>query len=323
MRIAILDDYQNVALSSADWSQLPEECEVVVFRDHVSDPSQLVSRLADFDAVSRMRERTPLPREVLEKLPRLKLILATGLRNAASIDMVAARELGITICGTSSISWPTVEITWAMILMLFRKIPAEVSFLRAGGWQQSVGRSIKGRTLGIVGLGNMGRPVAAVAIAFGMNVIAWSPNLTQSTAGEHGARAVSKEFLFRNSDAITIHMPLSSRSAGIVSSEDIGRMKKDAFLINTSRMPIVDEAALLEALTEERIGGAGIDVFNTEPLPIDHPYRYLRNVVATPHIGYVVEENYALYYGETVENIISYLQGNPIRMLDENGRVSA
>jgi phosphoglycerate dehydrogenase-like enzyme len=323
MRIALLDDYQSVALSCAAWKDLPAECQVVPFADHEKDEDRLVARLSEFDAVSRVRERTLFPRSVLERLPRLKLILATGLRNDLSIDIPAAQELGITLCGTNSQSFPTVEVTWAMILSLFRGIHLETAALRSGGWQVQLGSTVRGKTLGILGLGNMGVPVAAVAKAFGMTVIAWSPNLTAERASQHGAEAVSKETLFSRSDAITIHMPESARSIGIVGAADIARMKSSAFLINTSRMPLVDEDAMLEALHAKHIGGAGLDVFNDEPLPLDHPYRYLPNVLATPHIGYVVRENYEIFYGQTVENIRAYMAGKPIRVLGPDGRIKA
>ncbi|QJP14131.1 D-2-hydroxyacid dehydrogenase family protein [Starkeya sp. ORNL1] len=321
MRIALLDDYQNVALSCAPWGNLPPECQVVAFADHEKDEDRLVARLADFDAVGRVRERTLFPRRVLERLPRLKLLLATGLRNDRSIDLPAAADLGITVCSTTSHSFPTVEVTWAMILSLFRGIHHEVASVRNGGWQVQLGSAVRGKTLGILGLGTMGIPVAQVGQAFGMKLIAWSPNLTQHRAGPHGVEAVSKEELFARSDAITIHMPESERSVGVVGAPEIARMKKSAFLINTSRMPLIDEDAMIAALRAGRIGGAGLDVYNDEPLPRDHPYRHLPNVLATPHIGYVIRENYELYYGETVENIQAFLAGRPIRVLGPDGKI--
>jgi phosphoglycerate dehydrogenase-like enzyme len=302
---------------------LPVECQVVPFADHVKDEDELVARLSDFDAVSRIRERTEFPRSVLERLPRLKLLLATGLRNDLSLDLQAAKELGITVCGTGSAGHPTVEVTWALILSLFRGIHRETAAVRNGGWQTMLGSSLRGKTLGILGLGRMGIPVAAVGKAFGMSVVAWSPNLTQERANPHGVEAVSKERLFAESDVVTIHMPESARSVGIVGSSDIGRMKRSAFLINTSRMPLIDEPALLKALNEGSIGGAGLDVYNEEPLPVDHPYRYLPNVIATPHIGYVVAENYATFYRETVENILAYMAGRPIRLVGLDGKIIA
>ncbi|MBM9593880.1 D-2-hydroxyacid dehydrogenase family protein [Roseitranquillus sediminis] len=321
MRIAFLDDYQSVALDMADWSRLPDNVELVSFTDHAGGEDALVARLSDFDAVCRVRERTPFPRSVLERLPRLKLLLATGIRNSRSIDLAAAEELGITVCATGSHHFPTVEIVWGMVLSLFRGIHREHASLRAGGWQLSLSRCVRGKTIGILGLGRLGTPVAEIARAFGMEVAAWSPNLTDERAAAAGARRVSKEELFRDSDVVTIHMPESERSIGIVGAAEIALMKPDAFLINTSRPGLVDQDALLTALIERRIGGAGLDVFDIEPLPRDHPYRYLPNVLATPHIGFVIEENYRIYFGETLENVLAYLDGAPIRTLDASGEM--
>lgn len=320
MRIAILDDYQSVALKVADWSRLQGRAEVAAFADHVKDEDELVARLSAFDAVCRMRERTEFPRRILERLPRLKLILATGTRNSRSIDLAAAAELGITVCSTESHSFPTVELTWAMILSLFRKVHIEAASVRAGGWQLVLGEALRGKTLGILGLGTMGIPVAQIGLAFGMKVIAWSPNLTPERAGAVGAEAVSKADLFGRSDLVTIHMPESERSIGIVGAEDIGRMKPGAYLVNTSRAPLVDGTALLAALQEGRIG-AGLDVYDDEPLPFDHPYRHLPNVIATPHIGYVIRENYEIYFGQSVENALAFMDGKPIRVLGLDGRI--
>ena len=321
MRIAFLDDYQSVALRMADWSRLPKDVELVSFADHVADEDALVARLKGFDAVCRVRERTAFLRSVLERLPDLKLLLATGIRNARSIDLAAAEELGINVCVTGSHHFPTVEVVWAMILSLFRGVHTEHASLKVGGWQRGLGRCVRGKTIGIIGLGNLGIPVAEVARAFGMRVVAWSPNLTPERAAAAGGMAVSKEALFSESDVVTIHMPESERSIGIVGAADIARMKRQAFLINTSRPGLVDQAALVAALTEGHIGGAGLDVFDIEPLPGDHPYRYLPNVLATPHIGFVIEENYEIYFGETLENILAYLEGKPIRVLDAQGHL--
>ena len=315
IRVAALDDYQGVALRCADWGRLPN-VELVPFRDHVHDPDELVARLAGFDAVLRVRERTPFPRAILERLPDLKILLATGLRNARSIDMAAAKELGITVCGTHALQREPVEIAWWLILSLLRGVPAEQASVRAGGWQLGLGRSLVGRKLGILGLGTMGIPVSGVGRAFGMDVQAWSPNLTAERAAPHGVRAVSKQDLFETSDAITIHMPESERSIGIVGAGDIARMRRDAFLVNTSRAGLVDEAALLEALRGERIGGYGVDVYDLEPLAPNHPYRTLPNVIATPHIGYVTEENYEVFYGQSLENLEAWLRGAPVRVLN-------
>jgi phosphoglycerate dehydrogenase-like enzyme len=251
VRIAILDDYQGVALNFGGWHALPKEVQVVLFTDHVKDDDLLVARLSDFDAVCRMRERTAFPKHILQRLPRLKLLLATGIRNNRSIDIPAVRALGITVCSTSSLSYPTVELTWGMILALFRRIVSESGSVRAGGWQLKVGSSVRGKTLGVLGLGTMGIPVAAIGRAFGMNIIAWSPNLTPERAEKAGAMCVTKAELFSSADVVTIHMPLSERSMGIVGAEDIARMKPAAFLINTSRSPLVDEDALIAALRAE------------------------------------------------------------------------
>ena len=261
MRVAILDDYQSVALSIGGWDRLPADVRVVAFTDHVKDDDLLVARLEEFDVVCRMRERTEFPRRILERLPRLKLICATGLRNFDSIDLPAAREHGITVCATTSLHTPTLELTWGIIIGLMRRVAWENASVRAGGWQVVLGRGLDGSTLGVVGLGTLGVPVARIGLAFGMRVIAWSPNLTQARADEAlpGVRCVSREELFVASDVITVHMPLASATVGLVGAGDIGRMKPTAYLVNTSRGPIVDEAALIAALAAGRIGGAGIE----------------------------------------------------------------
>jgi phosphoglycerate dehydrogenase-like enzyme len=317
MRVAVLDDYQSVAFRFADWGRLTGRgVSVVPFADHVMDPDALVARLVDFDAVMRMRERTEFPAEVLRRLPRLKLILATGIRNAGSIDLPVARELGITVCSTDALQPETVEVTWGLILSLFRGLPREIASVRAGGWQLGVGRRLTGKVLGVVGFGTMGLPVSRVAQAFGMSVQAWSPNLTPARTDPHDVRAVSKAELFSTSDAITVHVPMSPATRGLVGRHDIARMKADAVLVNTSRAPIVDEEALLEALRGRRIGGYGVDVYESEPLTLDHPYRHLANVVATPHIGYVTQENYQLFFGQSLENLEAFLQGTPQRVIN-------
>jgi phosphoglycerate dehydrogenase-like enzyme len=315
MRVAILDDYQSAAMQFDCWKNLGDGFEIVPFTDHVKDEAALVRRLQGFDALSRMRERTPLPRRVLEQLPRLKLVLCTGVRNADSIDLEAARDLGITVCSTSTFGTPTLEITWALILCLFRRLDREIASLRSGGWQTSLGSGLEGKTLGVLGLGRYGSRVAEVAQVFGMRVVAWSPNLTQERAMAHGVTAVPKDALFTQSDAITIHMPESPRSVGIVGATDIAMMKPSAFLVNTSRAPLIDEPALLAALQAGRIGGLGVDVYDDEPLPGTHPFRYLPNVVATPHIGYVTRENYERMFNDTVENLQAYAAGSPTRVI--------
>jgi phosphoglycerate dehydrogenase-like enzyme len=306
MKIAILDDYQNVALKMADWSAPSGRAEITVFNDHVADTSALVVRLLPFDVVCVMRERTPLPREVLQHLPRLKLIASTGSRNA-SIDMGAAKELGITVTATGYRSSPTIELTWALILASLRGIVYENNSIRNGGWQKSVGQDLSGKILGVVGLGNIGGQVARIGLAFGMKIIAWSQNMTSEIAEAAGVRLVSKDELFRQADIVTIHLILSGRTKGLVGAAELGLMKPTSHLINTSRGPIVDEPSLIKALRSHAIAGAAIDVFDEEPLPAEHPFRSMDNVLATPHIGYVTEGLYGTFYGDTVANITAWL----------------
>jgi phosphoglycerate dehydrogenase-like enzyme len=307
-RIAVLDDYQNVALSLADWSALSERATVSVFNDHLADPDAVVERLKPFDVVCVMRERTPMTRAIIERLPKLRLIASTGMRNA-SIDLKAAEERGVEVVHTGYGSAPTIELTWALILASARNIVAENASLRSGGWQRTVGDDMAGRTLGLLGLGRIGGEVAKVGAAFGMKVIAWSQNLTKERAAEVGATLVSKDELFRESDVLSIHLVLSGRTRGLVGAADLKLMKPTARLINTSRGPIVVEADLLAALRDNKIAGAAIDVFDTEPLPPGHPLRTLPNVLATPHIGYVSRGLYERFYRDTVENIARWLEG--------------
>ena len=314
MKIAVLDDYQGVATQLVDWSVV-DGVTIVPFRDHVIEEAELVARLSGFEAIMRIRERTDLTRSVLEALPGLKLILATGMRNARSLDLAAADEHGITVCATDVHHTTTVEVVWLMLLALFRGYRGESELLRSGGWQWGLGRGLEGKTLGIVGLGKMGQPVAKIAQAFGMNVIAWSPNLTAERTALLGVECVSKEGLFRRADAITIHMPDTNATKGIVGASEIALMKPTAFLINTARPALVDDDALIAALMERRIAGAGIDVFEQEPLPKDHVYRTLPNVIATPHIGFVTLENYEIFFRQSLENLQAYLKGSPIRVI--------
>jgi phosphoglycerate dehydrogenase-like enzyme len=304
--IAVLDDYQGVALTLADWSKVTARARVTVFNDHLDDPDAVVERLLPFDVVCVMRERTPLRRQVIERLPKLKLIASTAMRNA-SIDADAAAERGIAIVHTSYSSSPTVELTWALILAGARHIVSENASLRAGGWQRSVGDDLAGKTLGIVGLGNIGAQVAKVGLAFGMQVIAWSQNLTREAAAAAGARLVPKEELLREADVVSIHLVLSGRTRGLIGAAEIQLMKPTARLVNTSRGPIIVESALIEALANGRIAGAAIDVFDVEPLPPEHPYRRLDRVLATPHIGYVSRGLYERFYRDTVANIAAWL----------------
>jgi phosphoglycerate dehydrogenase-like enzyme len=306
MQVAILDDYQDVALTMADWSQVAEHATITVFNDHLADPDAVVRRLAPFDVVCVMRERTPLTRDVIERLPQLKMIASTGPFNAA-IDVEAAKERGIYVSGTGGYVESTIELTWALILTTARRIVDEARSVRDGGWQTSVGLQLGGSVLGVLGLGRIGSRVAQVGKAFGMDVIAWSTNLTREVADEAGVTYVSKQELFGRADVLTIHLKLSERSHGLVGADELALMKPTALLVNTSRGPIVDESALVEALRSHRIAGAGLDVFDTEPLPAGHPLRSLDNVVATPHIGYVAEQVYRVFYGDSAAKIARWL----------------
>jgi len=304
MKVAVLDDYQNVALLLADWSGVRRHAEITVFNDHVADPSAVVERLRPFDAVCVMRERTPLTREILQQLPNLKLIASTGPRNA-SIETQTAADLGIAVTATGYDSTPTIEFTWSLILASMRGIDREAVSLRAGGWQTSLGSNLRGKSLGVVGLGNIGREVARIGLAFGMKVIAWSQNLTEAKASAAGATLVGKQTLFHEADVV-----LSGRTRGLIGAPEFALMKPNARFVNTSRGPIVDEAALIEALQARRIAGAAVDVFDVEPLPPDHPFRKLDNVLATPHIGYVTEDLYRTFYADAAVNIATWLEAN-------------
>jgi phosphoglycerate dehydrogenase-like enzyme len=308
VQIAILDDYQDVALRVADWSALGGRATVTVFNDHVADPTAVVARLQPFDVVCVMRERTPLTRFILEQLPRLRLIASTGAQNA-SIDVKAAGERGVKVVHTGYSSTPTVELTWALILAGARHIVSENASLRDGGWQRHVGDDLAGRTLGLLGLGNIGGAVARIGKAFDMNVIAWSQNLAAEHAANFGAARVSKEELFRQADIVSIHLVLSHRTRGLVGAAELSLMKPTARLVNTSRGPLVVEADLLAALRDGKISGAAIDVFDVEPLPPDHPFRTLPQVLATPHIGYVSRGLYERFYHDIVNNVLRWLEG--------------
>lgn len=314
-RIAVLDDYQGISLKMADWSRVLAQAEVIVFNNHLPKIADLVERLKDFDIICVMRERTPFPRELIEQLPNLELLITTGQQNA-SIDVAAANENGVVVCHTISLATGTPELTWTLILALARKISEESQNMREGRWQTSIGADLSGKTLGILGLGRLGSRVARVANAFDMSVIAWSQNLTDKRAKECGAKKVNEEDLYAQSDFLTVHLVLSDRTRGLLGADELGRMKSSAILINTSRGPIVQEQALIHALENNIIAGAGLDVYDVEPLPSDHPYRTLPNVLLTPHIGYVTEESYRTFYGGIVEGIEAWLAGNPIRVLD-------
>ena len=310
-KLAILDDYQGVALEMADWSPLGGEVEVTVFRDHLADEDAVAERLRDFEAVMVMRERTPFPRSLLERLPKLEHLVSSGMRNL-SIDLEAAAEGGVLCTGTPSLGYPTAELAWGLIHALSRHLVLEDRETRAGGWQKTVGTGLRGKVLGVAGLGRIGSDVARVGAAFGMRAIAWSRNLTRERCREAGARLVAKEELLRESDVLTIHLLLSDRTRGLFGAPELALMKPSALLVNTSRGPIVDEAALVGALREGRIAGAGLDVFDVEPLPKDHPLLSLPNTVISPHLGYVTVENYRNWFGGAVGNIRAWLDGTPV-----------
>ncbi|UOY01908.1 D-2-hydroxyacid dehydrogenase family protein [Blastococcus sp. PRF04-17] len=312
-RIAVLDDYQSVAARFSDWSQVPG-ADVVEFHEHLGDEDAVARALQDFDVVVAMRERTAFRRSLLERLPNLRLLVTTGRRNK-SIDVEAAVERGITVCGTAIPPHGTAELTWGLILAVARNIPREDASVRAGGWQQTVGTDLAGSRLGVLGLGNQGAQVARIGLAFDMDVVAWSENLTDERAAEVGARRVGREELFGSSDVLTIHTLLSKRTRGLVGAEDLGRMKPTAILVNTSRGPIVAQEALLDALRDGRIAGAGLDVYDEEPLPADHPLRSAPRTVLTPHLGYVTRNTYEIFYREAVEDVAAWVSGEPIRVL--------
>lgn len=313
-RVAILDDYQRAALEVADWSRVRERAHVEVFTEHLAAPDELVQRLAGYDVVVAMRERTPFPGSVLERLPDLRLLVTTGGRNAA-IDLSAAQRLGITVCGTRSSASATVEHTWALILGLCRNLETEAANIRAGGWQTTLGTGLAGKRLGVVGLGRLGSAVAGIGRAFGMEIVAWSANLTSERAEAAGARLLPFDELLSTSDVVTVHLVLSERTRHLIGSRELGLMKRSAFLVNTSRGPIVDTSALVEALESGSIAGAAVDVFDTEPLPPDHPLRSTPRSLVTPHLGYVTREGYQVFYGDVVEDIVAFLDGQPLRML--------
>jgi D-3-phosphoglycerate dehydrogenase len=315
-RCAILDDYQNVALTVTDWSKVKGDLDIKVFNEHLGGPENVIKALQGFEIVVAMRERTGFPRAVIEKLPALKLLITTGMRNA-SIDVAAAKERGVAVCGTPATGNPTSGIAIGLMLELTRRIGYENARMKAGvPWQSTIGVDLDGLTLGVLGLGKLGTRTARIAKAFGMKVIAWSQNLTPEKCQEAGVDYVSKEDLFRQADFITIHVVLSQRTRSLVGAKELGLMKPSAYIINTSRGPIIDEAALLSVLREKKIAGAGLDVFDVEPLPTDHPLRKLDNVVLTPHLGYVSMQNYRAYFGGVVEDIRAFLDGKPVRVME-------
>jgi phosphoglycerate dehydrogenase-like enzyme len=312
--VTVLDDYQSVALTSADWSQVQAAHRVEVVTDHIADRSALVRRLGGSDIVVAMRERTPFPADILAALPGLRLLVTTGMANA-SIDLTAAARQGVTVCGTGGSGNAMPELTIGMMIALTRNFAQEDAAVRAGGWQHTIGPGLAGSTLGVVGLGRLGVPVANLAQAFGMAVVAWSPHLTQDRADPHGVRAVSKQELLETADVISIHMPLSDASRGLFGAAELALMKPSAYLVNTSRGPIVDEAALLDVLRSGRIAGAGLDVYDIEPLPVDHPLRSMPNTLLLPHIGYVTSDNYRTFFRHVVEDIVAYTAGAAVRVL--------
>ncbi|MFF7738791.1 NAD(P)-dependent oxidoreductase [Streptomyces sp. NPDC007984] len=316
LRCAVLDDYQQVATEAADWSVVADDVEVVSFDRHIEGEDELAAALAGFDIVVTLRERVPFPGALIARLPRLKLLVASGMRNSV-IDYAAAEAHGVTVCGTASSSTPPVELTWALLLGLARGIVEESDALRSGGpWQHTVGADLHGQRLGLLGLGKIGGRVAQVGLAFGMRVSAWSQNLTRERADEVGVElAASKEELLADSDFVSVHLALGDRTRGLLGRPELALLKPTAYLINTSRAAIVDQDALLDALHTGRIAGAGVDVFDVEPLPADHPMRTAPRLLATPHLGYVSRANYATYYGHAVEDIRAFLDGAPVRRL--------
>jgi phosphoglycerate dehydrogenase-like enzyme len=312
--LAILDDYEHAARALADWSVLDDDVEITTFHDHVADEEALVERLRDFHIVWAMRERTPFPASLLERLPKLEHLLTSGRRNSA-IDLEAARRRGVVVTGTPILPYPAAEHAWALILALAKRIPADDRNVRAGAWGTATNVGLNGKTLGILGLGKLGGQVAQIGRAFGMRIVAWSPNLTQARCDELGVELVTKQALFTESDFVTVHLQLSSRSRGLVTAAELRLMKPAAYLINTSRGPIIDEPALIAALRDGIIAGAGLDVFDVEPLPPGHALRVLPNTVVTPHQGYVTVENYRLFFATAVENIRAWLDGRVVNSL--------
>lgn len=314
VKVAVLDDYQNVALASADWSPLEGRASVSIFNDYIGDTEELVRTLLPFDVIVAMRERTPFPASLLRQLPNLRLLITTGPANA-SIDVPEATARGVVVSGTGGLLHPTSELAWGLILAVIRRIPQEDRAIREGRWQEGIGPELAGRTLGILGLGRLGQRVARVGHAFDMNVEAWSENLTKEAAAEHDVALVGKDELFSTSDIVTIHLVLSERTRGLVTARELALMRNTAYLVNTSRGPIVDEDALVAALASNAIAGAGLDVFDREPLPADHPLRSLPNTVLTPHIGYVATDIYKIFFEDVVQDVTAWLDGAPVRVI--------
>jgi len=314
-RIVLLDDYQGIALDYGGWDRVPDEWEKVAPAQHIGEADALVEALAGAEIVVAMRERTALPAAILDRLPDLKLLITTGMANVA-IDAAAAQRNGVVVCGTGMHGPATAELAWGLILGLLRKIPSEDAGMRRGGWQTTIGGDLEGATLGLVGLGRLGKRMVPVAKAFGMEVLAWSQNLDPSAAREAGAEPVEKDALFERADVVSVHYKLSERSRGLIAAADLALMKPSAYLVNTSRGPIVDTDALLDALERGTIAGAGLDVYDTEPLPVDHPLRSAPRTILTPHLGYVTEDTYAVFFNDAVEDVLAYLAGTPVRLLE-------
>ncbi len=313
-RIVLLDDYQGIALDYGGWDRVPEEWEKVALCQHIADPDELVEALDGAEIVVAMRERTPFPASTLDRLPDLKLLITTGMGNVA-IDIPVAQRNGVVVCGTGGHGPATAELAWGLILALARKIPAEDAGMRQGGWQTTIGTDLSASTLGLFGLGNLGKRMVPIAKAFEMDVIAWSTNLDPDEARAADVEPVSKDELFERSDFLSVHYKLSERSRGHIGAGDLALMKRSAFLVNTSRGPIVDTDALLEALEAGTIAGAALDVYDTEPLPADHPLRSAPNVILTPHLGYVTENTYVVFFDDAVEDVLAWLAGEPVRVL--------
>jgi phosphoglycerate dehydrogenase-like enzyme len=318
MRLSILDDYQGVALDMADWSPIRAHgVEIAVERHPFVDEDSTVRALADSEIVAAMRERTAFAKSLVDRLPKLRLLITTGMRNA-SFDMAALKDRGVTVCGTGGPGGgneDTAELAWGLILAAARRIAEDHQLMRLGGWQTRIGHRVAGKTLGLLGLGRLGSAVARVGLAFRMKAIAWSQNLTAERAAEHGVERVEKDELFRRSDILSVHLVLSARSRGLVGVREIGLMKPSAILVNTSRGPICDTEAIIAALKAERLAYAGFDVYDKEPLPIGHPLRTAPNVILTPHIGYVTDENYRSSYPQIVQNVLAFLDGKPVRVI--------
>ena len=315
--IVILDDYQNVALIHGDWGKLAGRATLKVLTRHIADQAELTAELADADIIVANRERTPITDALLATLPKLKLIVTSGMRNA-SIDVAAANARGITVCGTSTLGYPTAELTWALILGFMRNLPQEVASLASGGWQTTVGTGVRGKTLGIIGLGRIGSDVAKVGQALGMKVIAWSRSLTPEKAAAQGVECVTMDDLLARSDVATIHLLLNKDTKGFIGADKLAKMKDTALLVNTSRAQLVDTPALIAALKSHKLGGAALDVYDREPLPADDPIRSAPNTLLTPDLGFVMTENYQITFGQDVENILAWLDGKPTRVIEPN-----